>query len=218
MVISFLPFEDFEESAKVLDNSRLGKMRSENYIILNRILNYDKINGGGWIHHPMTLSWLGYPTALKFYLNCVISEWEGRGFSNSYEEYLLPEEIEFPPFVGLREFHFSHQASLVRKHPYYYSTSFPNLPSDYLSLGYLWPSSLTEEKILSLKEEGNYLHPDKTLFSEVNTSFLLSQSKSEERMYSLSSLKKIAKENNIDKKIKTKKELFPLLKKLELLK
>lgn len=217
MVISFLPFEDFEKSVKSLDSSRLGKMRSENYIILSRIEN-NSLDGGGWSNHPMTRSWRGYPDSLKYYLNCVFEEWEERGFKNSFEFYSLPDVIIHPPFVGLMEFHFSHQAALVRKHPYFYSTTFTDLPGEYLSLGYLWPCTLTTEKIMWMKEERTYLNPDIDLFTEINQQQLISSEKSEFLFYSLADLIKIAEDKGISNSKKMRKrDLFSLLKEKNLL-
>ena len=62
---TFLPYEDFEKSARVLDDKRLGKQRSESIIILKTLLGvYEKEGRKGWPHHPATKMWAGHEVAL----------------------------------------------------------------------------------------------------------------------------------------------------------
>lgn len=239
MVITFLPYPSFTESAKVLDNQRLGKMRSETYIILQKVLlleeelKNNKIvesKRGKYLSHPAVKMWVGYSTFLKQYFNAVVSEWVGRGFNNNYplytfteeEKLLLSTKKEFPPFIGLKIFHYSQQASLKRKHPYYYSSLFTSLPEAYSSLGYFWPSNFSKEVIeylLLFNDDDSelVLSPEKELFADINYSYLTSASKSELRVYSLPQLKELAKNNNIECKNLKKEEILILLKRSEIL-
>ena len=68
---TFLPYESFRESAKVLDWRRLGKQRVEGMQIINAIENPEK---QGWQNHPITVMWRPYLSALKLYTNIII--WE----------------------------------------------------------------------------------------------------------------------------------------------
>ena len=60
---TFLPYSDFERSAKTLDYKRLGKQRVEAYQILQALSdpNY------GWQNHPAVKMWRGYEEALVAY-------------------------------------------------------------------------------------------------------------------------------------------------------
>ena len=74
---TFLPYPDFEKSAKVLDYRRLGKQRCEAMQLLN-ILNGFSIKEG-WKNHPATKMWRGHRGALKKYCQTMINEWISRG-------------------------------------------------------------------------------------------------------------------------------------------
>lgn len=129
---TFLPFEDFTESAKVLDYRRLGRQRVEAYQILRTLQG----RNGGWEHHPATLMWKGYEQALKFYLNCCLIEWVSRGYANAIPLMGFRSRIILPWWLGDEAFHAAHRSNLLRKHPIHYSnfgwTELDNLP-------YLWP-------------------------------------------------------------------------------
>ena len=49
---TFLPYDDFVKSAKVLDYRRLGKQRVEAMQLLKAISGQ-----GGWRNHPAALMW-----------------------------------------------------------------------------------------------------------------------------------------------------------------
>ncbi len=120
---TFLPYEDFEQSAKVLDYRRLGKQRVEGMQIINAINNPNK---QGWQNHPATIMWTPYVTALKHYTNVMIREWISRGYNNNMKLYDVDEFINdgmvhFPHWLGKEEFHSSHRANLLRKDYEYYS-------------------------------------------------------------------------------------------------
>ena len=120
---TFLPYEDFEQSAKVLDWRRLGKQRVEGMQIINAIQNPNK---QGWQNHPATIMWTPYVTALKHYTNVMIREWIDRGYNNNMELYEVDEMIkddmvEFPYWLGDDRVHSSHRANLLRKDYEYYS-------------------------------------------------------------------------------------------------
>ena len=120
---TFLPYESFKESAKVLDYRRLGKQRVEGMQIINAIENP---NPQGWKNHPIVIMWTPYVTSLKHYTNVMISDWIRQGYNNNMELYEVDELIDdgmvhFPHCVGKEELHSSHRANLLRKDCEFYS-------------------------------------------------------------------------------------------------
>lgn len=128
---TFLPFADFEESARALDFRRLGKQRVEAQQILNALYY-----GGGWRHHPAVRMWEGYESALKEYRNVMIRAWVARGYRNTMVVDLPDAPIQMPPWMGERAFHASHRSNLLRKDPEFYSQYGWLEPPD---LPYFWP-------------------------------------------------------------------------------
>jgi len=120
----FLPYPDFRESLRVLDNKRLGKQRVETYQIISAITRRPKLDGTpykGWLNHPCTIMWKDYVEALKVYMNISIEEWIGRGFKNTMEIETIPKSFTYPPFIGNDRFHSSHIANLLKKEPEFYN-------------------------------------------------------------------------------------------------
>lgn len=129
---TFLPYEDFVDSASILDRQRLGKQRVEGKQIINCLgyLNSGDIymidkNGRrrkrGWLNHTATQMWIGYDDALKHYVNTVIREWVVRGYNNNMEFYNIPDSFDFPHWLGDTRVHSSHRANLLRKDYEFYS-------------------------------------------------------------------------------------------------
>jgi hypothetical protein len=139
---TFLPYEDFRHSAKVLDRMRLGKQRVEAKQIYNAIHDPDN----GWRNHPAVKMWVGHEPHLLAYGLVVCEEWRGRGYKDSllwfFEDRLhhYHGEVVAPPWLGSRRFHSSHRAALLYKDVDWYSqfgwTEFPEIK-------YWWP---TKEK------------------------------------------------------------------------
>ena len=134
MVNTFLPYPDFVKSAKVLDYKRLGKQRVESWQILQALHEQTK----GWRNHPATRMWRGYEKLLCEYSIAMCDEWISRGYQDTLRERfiavhsLLPD-CDVPEWLGLSDFHKSHQSNLVRKDNTYYTF---DIASD---LPYLWP-------------------------------------------------------------------------------
>lgn len=134
---TFLPYESFGNSAKVLDDKRLGKQRIEAYMILERITG----RGKGWHNHPAVLMWAGYPFALKTYGIIICREWISRGHRDTmlekFESFVIDEPGGwiYPLWLG-GPIHASHRANLLRKDPEFYGeygwTEDPGMP-------YFWP-------------------------------------------------------------------------------
>lgn len=131
---TFLPFPNIYKSLDCLDYKRLGKQRSESFIILKNVTgNHDR-----WIHHPAVRMWLGYPDLLKLYLNMNIKLWVKRGFVNNmkFEVPDFSHKIELPSWFGDERFHRAHRESLLYKNYEYYKHYFPD---DVPQIKYYWP-------------------------------------------------------------------------------
>lgn len=131
---TFMPYPDFEASAKALDRARLGKQRVEVLQILNTLLR----NSIGWSNHPAVRMWRGHEGSLIVYGQCVCREWILRGYKDTCLEkigcYSGPTKL--PAWVGDEEFHSSHRAALLHKNYEWYSSfGWREVPK----LEYKWP-------------------------------------------------------------------------------
>jgi len=176
MVVTFVT-GSLEYICDTLDRKRLNKQKVEANQILKASLGLTK----GWVNHPAVLMWKGYSNALKYYFNEITKACIRRGFKNNMPLYEFTEEqlnnieyqsiqdylqngipieasnnkIIFPWWFQWKPLIYSHQASLLRKFPDYYTFTFdqddyeydPNELKDYLSTGYLWPHKLSAEQI-----------------------------------------------------------------------
>lgn len=135
---TFLPYPDFKESLACLDYKRLGKQRLEAMQLVNSILKLEKDPTAkvGWANHPARNMWIGYLDALKLYHNLSIAEWKTRGYNNAMVEYIIPDKIDYPPWIGDDNIHASHRSNLLRKDPVHYG-KFGWLEPD--NLPYYWP-------------------------------------------------------------------------------
>lgn len=143
---TFLPYADFKESAKHLDNKRLGKQRVENLTIMSIILGVSKSKA--WHNHPAVKMWNGYAWSLWEYHSAICSEWKRRGFKdtcfdkmfnmikNSDRSNIKVNKDKHPDWIGSEEFHMSHRQALKYKKPEFYSKFWPNIES---KLDYVWP-------------------------------------------------------------------------------
>jgi len=146
---TFLPYADFERTARVLDTKRLGKQRVECLQVLRGLT----VPGYGWRHHPAVLMWRGHEEALGRYSLTCCEVWTGLGHADTCAATLgtdlaaagvttvrsqaeLADAGALPPWLGDEDFHRSHQSSLVRKDPAHYGPLFPGVPDD---LPYVWP-------------------------------------------------------------------------------
>lgn len=130
---TFLPYEDFEKSARTLDRKRLGKQRVEaKQIIKNLTTRRDS-----WYNHPAVQMWKDHVEALKLYYNAISKDWVRRGYEHNMGFYDVDEtEVEYPPWLGDEKFHSAHRSNLLRKEPEYYSQFGWDVPDD---LPYIWP-------------------------------------------------------------------------------
>jgi hypothetical protein len=148
-VQTFLPYADFERSARALDLKRLGKQRVETIQIV-RALTWA---GYGWANHPAVLMWKGYEEALGRYGFTCCEVWTELGFDDTCERTIATDLNSFgisgirtqaelaaadalPSWLGNEDLHRSHRSALVRKEPEHYSPLFADVPDD---LPYHWP-------------------------------------------------------------------------------
>ena len=134
---TFLPYDNFVRTARVLDDKRLGKQRVEAKQIHNALTGVT----GGWRNHPATRMWEGYEGALAMYGYVICLEWRARGFNDTLlpwfgERWPPNHRTHMPPWMGLQVFHKAHRSNLVRKDPEYYRQFWPSIEDD---LPYFWP-------------------------------------------------------------------------------
>jgi hypothetical protein len=158
---TFLPYRNFEKSAKCLDFRRLGKQRIEAKQILDILLGRTKSKA--WINHPAVRMWRGYELALQEYYNTVVREWVKRGYKNTMELELVDipniylqdffvnayssntiniksgptkhPDFKIPAWLT-EEFCASHRAALLCKFPEWYSRfGWIEKPE----INYVWP-------------------------------------------------------------------------------
>jgi hypothetical protein len=148
-VQTFLPYADFEKSARALDAKRLGKQRVETIQVI-RALTREKY---GWAHHPAVLMWRGHEEALGRYGLTNVDVWKELGFADTCADTIradlatagicdirtvteLKAARALPPWLGSEAFHRSHRSALLRKDPEHYGALFLDVPDD---LEYVWP-------------------------------------------------------------------------------
>lgn len=145
-VQTFLPYPDFEETARVLDRKRLGNQRNEALVVL-RVCH---IPTYGWQNHPAVRMWRGYTDALICYGTVICGEWERRGHRDTVKTKLLDYAVDgtaktqerlaaagrLPFWLGDPRLHRSHRSALLRKNPEWYGRFFHDVPDD---LPYYWP-------------------------------------------------------------------------------
>ncbi len=125
MLQTYLPYPSFVESAKCLDNKTLDKQRIDIQSILNSLSTNDKYSSS-----QICKMWKGYEYALKYYYNCVVLEYEHRGFENKLSPRYYLEvffvhptrpQWKFPPCIGAESFHLSQKKILLKNNPKWYS-------------------------------------------------------------------------------------------------
>jgi hypothetical protein len=126
---TFVPFNNFEDSAAVLDNKRLNKQLLEGRQIY-KILASNQIKGA-WVNHPAVKMWRGYDNALFDYLRVIKDECLYRNIQTEKNWNALTEMHErnwhrgdgivMPPWWGENKVHQSHRNNLYRKDPEHYA-------------------------------------------------------------------------------------------------
>jgi hypothetical protein len=136
---TFLPYPDFQESARVLDYRRLGKQRVEAKQIFLALTEPTY----GWKNHPAVKMWRGAEDALLSYGIAMCEEWRARGYNDTMLSWFIEKRLARPPsdrqlpiWLGDVNFHLSHQSNLLRKDGAFYRPVFPTVPDN---LPYVWP-------------------------------------------------------------------------------
>jgi hypothetical protein len=149
-VQTFLPYNNFIDSARCLDYRRLGKQRVE----CKQILQALGVPVGGplrdkpssWRNHPATRMWQGHEYSLCVYAIAICDEWRRRGYRDTLQPQFYDaantllrfgkDESGRPPWLGCDEFHSSHRSNLLRKLPEHYGRFGWSEPDN---LEYFWP-------------------------------------------------------------------------------
>jgi len=146
---TFVPFDNSQDSAEVLDNKRLLKQLLEGRQIY-KILSSNQLKGP-WTNHPAVKMWRGHDNALFDYLTAIKDECIHRGINTIKNWNALLEmhewnwfrgaNIVYPPWWGDERVHQSHRNNLYKKNPDYY----PQFKNDSFvsccdKCNYYWPT------------------------------------------------------------------------------
>lgn len=107
---TFVPYSDYNLSAKCLDFPRLRGQRNECKVIIHALLLPNEVKG--WKNHSATVMWRGYELSLLDYYFKIIDEWINRNYhvsddtikaiigyySRWAEQYPNPENAKFKVF------------------------------------------------------------------------------------------------------------------------
>ena len=138
---TFMTHDNYVDSARALDNKRLGKQRVEAYQVF-KALRGDYADTGAWVNHPATVMWRGHEYELALYGLTISVEFFERGFDgmNMVETFteivsqLLETNTErYPWWVTDTTLHLTHRSNLMRKDANYYDFGVPN------NIPYIWP-------------------------------------------------------------------------------
>lgn len=150
MVMTFVTCSDPKLIAKHLNKLNLGKQRVEAKQILD-ILEKNHIPNR--INHPIVKAWRGYEEGLKYYINCMIDEFEARGCKNNMVRYTFSTPtVVLPWWFGWDRLHQSHRFMLSVKNPWHYGPIFVNELSfspEYKLHGYIWPHNIVDIRQLN---------------------------------------------------------------------
>lgn len=149
---TFLPYPNFQESAAVLDNKRLGKQIIE----ARQIFLACTDPSYGWRNHPAVQQWIGWEGALFNYASAMACEWADRfdkihqAFHNMHTDFHkycaldgITVDFKNPTWLGYEPYHASHRSNLLRKEPLWYRKYWMTEPDN---LPYYWPSKQFEWK------------------------------------------------------------------------
>ena len=158
---TFLPAMTFAESARALDQKRLGKQRVETLQIMSVLtgLKWDKEREEvveaapkGWANHPVAKMWRGYEAALMKYQEAICEHWLSLGFKDTclgktraiFEASpMAKNDVVMPPWYE-EELVKSHQAALLYKDEEFYSQFSWGVEPEY---NYKWPVALASERV-----------------------------------------------------------------------
>lgn len=135
---TFMPYGGPDETAAVLDDTRLNKQRVEAKQILQVLTGETE----AWRNHPAVVMWRGHSSGLVEYGYAMCLEWERRGgrdragLSQWFREHRDEAGAGLPGWVADGNLQLSHRSNLIRKDPDHYAPHFPQTRPD---MPYLWP-------------------------------------------------------------------------------
>eukprot|EP00547_Thalassionema_nitzschioides_P017956 CAMPEP_0194250256 /NCGR_PEP_ID=MMETSP0158-20130606/22556_1 /TAXON_ID=33649 /ORGANISM="Thalassionema nitzschioides, Strain L26-B" /LENGTH=197 /DNA_ID=CAMNT_0038986993 /DNA_START=83 /DNA_END=672 /DNA_ORIENTATION=+ len=145
-MITFVPYPNFDNVAKCLDDKRLGAQRYEAWSILKWLRNpteYPKLVKAGYC-----CMWRGYEDALIQYINAMLVEWAARGKTNNLLKPFDPvrklntsndSTPPMPPWLGHPTLQSCHRHALISKFPQHYGQFGWFEDGSAYTGSYLWP-------------------------------------------------------------------------------
>jgi hypothetical protein len=144
-MMTFRPYKSHVQSARVLDDRRLGKQRVEAMQIMQAAFSWmTNEHGGkvGWSHHPVVMMWAGQENPYidhacgKIHLRDLINyhyhmanQWQARGFAHNHQHRIIPyllalrgseELFADHPLPWDKEQETAHKRILLKKDPEWY--------------------------------------------------------------------------------------------------
>lgn len=118
---TFVAYNNYRQSAKVLDKQRLNKQITETSQILNCL-----ITGGSWENHPAVRMWKGFEPSLCRYGEACQGAFVAVGGSSSHKSWAKIDDLmrsngwangepPMPPWMGREDIHSSHRGRLLHK-------------------------------------------------------------------------------------------------------
>ena len=160
---TFVPFNNFEDSAAVLDNKRLNKQLLEGRQIYNILASGKR--SGAWTNHPAVKMWRNYDMAFFQYLKVIKDECIHRGIKteNNWNAILQIHEsnwnrgsnVVMPPWWDDERVHESHRNNLyVKDNDYYMMFANAQRTACCEKCNYFWP---THTKMYAAEFTGYFL-------------------------------------------------------------
>lgn len=151
---TFLPYEGFLQSAKILDKQRCWKQVVEAKQIISILSHLDECPNDNvpWMNHPAVQMWQGHIPELMTYFNAFLKiSIEKHKINTKYkfftvqdfkEKRTLISDTEFvaydPWWLGNKNFHRAMRARLIEKDRDFYLPLFPK-DEGFNGGKYLWP-------------------------------------------------------------------------------
>ena len=123
---TFLPYANYRESAKVLDNRRLNKQcleASQMLVLAERLDSAEEVKNN-YVHHPAFLMWRGFELSLTRYAFAMFDEFARRHDGRQHASHQLLFDLCYyqpkldapkPSWVGDNKLHANHRARLLMK-------------------------------------------------------------------------------------------------------
>jgi hypothetical protein len=150
--IDYIPYVDDNGKTKKLRNREVYKIKLKYVLFPN-----DKVYKLGFSQHAVVKMWIGYETALKYYINVHIKEYlkRGKNYKMTLPRYEInKEKLVLPWWIkNTKLVIYSHRASLLRKEslrkePEWYvkKNKFEKIDDIWKKYGYIWTGSLSKNK------------------------------------------------------------------------